>query len=167
MQIGMDVSIRQTQKLALTPQMEQSLSVLQMGTEELNQCIEEEVLSNPMLEYAKPEEKKGIRQSYGEGIGYYSRRKSEDEDYQSYLNAIADEKSCDTGLKEYLREKDMKIIGIVARSYWNKDNQSILQFYEKVRTAFSRYDNVALIGIMPTDGDIPVQLYLQKRSHYL
>jgi len=54
-------------------------------------------------------------------------------------------------LKEYLREKDMKIIGIVARSYWNKDNQSILQFYEKVRTAFSRYDNVALIGIMPTD----------------
>lgn len=105
MQIGMDVSIRQTQKLALTPQMEQSLSVLQMGTEELNQCIEEEVLSNPMLEYAKPEEKKGIRQSYGEGIGYYSRRKSEDEDYQSYLNAIADEKSCDTGLKEYLREQ--------------------------------------------------------------
>ena len=36
MQLGMDVSIQQTQKLALTPQMEQSLSVLQMGTEELN-----------------------------------------------------------------------------------------------------------------------------------
>ena len=53
MQLGMDVSIQQTQKLALTPQMEQSLSVLQMGTEELNQCIEEEVLSNPMLDCAK------------------------------------------------------------------------------------------------------------------
>lgn len=50
--------IQQTQKLALTPQMEQSLSVLQMGTEELNQCIEEEVLSNPMLDYAKEPEKK-------------------------------------------------------------------------------------------------------------
>lgn len=60
MQLGMDVSIQQTQKLALTPQMEQSLSVLQMGTEELNQCIEEEVLSNPMLDYAKePEKKRG------------------------------------------------------------------------------------------------------------
>lgn len=103
MQIGMDVSIRQTQKLALTPQMEQALSVLQMGSEELNQCIEEEVLSNPMLDYAKEDEKKEIRQSYGEGIGYYSRKKSEDEDYQSYLNAIVDEKSYDTGLKEYLR----------------------------------------------------------------
>ncbi len=103
MQLGMDVSIQQTQKLALTPQMEQSLSVLQMGTEELNQCIEEEVLSNPMLDYAKEPEKKEVRRSQGEGIGYYSRKKTEDIDYQSYLNAIADEKSEDTELAEYLR----------------------------------------------------------------
>ena len=103
MQLGMDVSIQQTQKLALTPQMEQSLSVLQMGTEELNQCIEEEVLSNPMLDYAKEPEKKEVRRSQGEGIGYYSRKKTEDTDYQSYLNAIADEKSEDTELAEYLR----------------------------------------------------------------
>ncbi len=103
MQLGMDVSIQQTQKLALTPQMEQSLSVLQMGTEELNQCIEEEVLSNPMLDYAKEPEKKEVRRSQGEGIGYYSRRKTEDTDYQSYINAIADEKSEDTELAEYLR----------------------------------------------------------------
>ena len=103
MQLGMDVSIQQTQKLALTPQMEQSLSVLQMGTEELNQCIEEEVLSNPMLDYAKELEKKEVRRSQGEGIGYYSRRKTEDTDYQSYINAIADEKSEDTELAEYLR----------------------------------------------------------------
>lgn len=102
MQLGMDVSIQQTQKLALTPQMEQSLSVLQMGTEELNQCIEEEVLSNPMLDYAKEPEKKEVRRSQGEGIGYYSRKKTEDTDYQSYLNAIADEKSEDTELAEYL-----------------------------------------------------------------
>ena len=105
MQLGMDVSIQQTQKLALTPQMEQSLSVLQMGTEELNQCIEEEVLSNPMLDYAKEPEKKEVRRSQGEGIGYYSRKKTEDTDYQSYLNAIADEKSEDTELAEYLRMK--------------------------------------------------------------
>ena len=103
MQLGMDVSIQQTQKLALTPQMEQSLSVLQMGSEELNQCIEEEVLSNPMLDYAKEPEKKEVRRSQGEGIGYYSRRKTEDTDYQSYINAIADEKSEDTELAEYLR----------------------------------------------------------------
>ena len=76
---------------------------MQMGTEELNQCIEEEVLSNPMLDYAKEPEKKEVRRSQGEGIGYYSRKKTEDTDYQSYLNAIADEKSEDTELAEYLR----------------------------------------------------------------
>lgn len=103
MQIGMDISIRQTQKLVLTPQMEQALSVLQMGAEELNQCIEEEVLSNPMLDYAKEDGKKEIRQSYGEGLLYSSRKKNDDDDEQSYLNAVADEKSYDTGLKDYLR----------------------------------------------------------------
>ena len=69
----------------------------------MNQCIEEEVLSNPMLDYAKEPEKKEVRRSQGEGIGYYSRRKPEDTDYQSYINAIADEKSEDTELAEYLR----------------------------------------------------------------
>lgn len=103
MQIGMDVSIRQTQKLALTPQMEQALSVLQMGSEELNQCIEEEVLSNPMLDYAEPEEKREIRRSYGERAGSYHIRKNEDSEEESYLDAVADEKSYDTGLKEYLK----------------------------------------------------------------
>ena len=75
MQLGMDVSIQQTQKLALTPQMEQSLSVLQMGTEELNQCIEEEVLSNPMLDYAKEPEKKEVRRGKGSAITAEKRRK--------------------------------------------------------------------------------------------
>lgn len=113
MQLGMDVSIQQTQKLALTPQMEQSLSVLQMGTEELNQCIEEEVLSNPMLDYAKEPEKKEVRRSQGEGIGYYSRKKTEDTDYQSYLNAIADGK-----------ERGYRISRISAYAVIYKKNQS-------------------------------------------
>lgn len=77
MQLGMDVSIQQTQKLALTPQMEQSLSVLQMGTEELNQCIEEEILSNPMLDYAKEPEKKrcAVHREKGSAITAEERRK--------------------------------------------------------------------------------------------
>ena len=48
----------------LTPQMEQALSVLQMNTMELNQCVEEELLSNPML--AEKEQK--VERSYTVGI---------------------------------------------------------------------------------------------------
>lgn len=83
MQIGMDVSLGQSQQLILTPQMEQALHILQMGAEELNQCIEEEILSNPMLEYGKKR-------------GDFSK-------YQSYAQVLADEKSRGPGLKEYLR----------------------------------------------------------------
>ena len=71
MRLGMDVSIQQTQKLALTPQMEQSLSVLQMGTEELNQCIEEEVLSKPDVRLCKKSLKKkrfAVRKGKGSAI---------------------------------------------------------------------------------------------------
>lgn len=102
MQLGMEMSIRQTQQLVLTPQMEQALSVLQMGAEELNQYIEDGILSNPMLAYAKPEQGKEVSQSYGERT-IYRKGGYADWDRQSYLNAIADEKSYDTQLKEYLR----------------------------------------------------------------
>ena len=70
MQLGMDVSIQQTQKLALTPQMEQSLSVLQMGTEELNQCIEEEVLSKSLKK-----KRFAVRRGKGSAITAEKRRK--------------------------------------------------------------------------------------------
>lgn len=103
MQIETELSIRQTQKLALTPQMEQALTVLQMGSEELNQCIEEEVLSNPMLDYARTEERREIKRSYEERSGGYGTGGNKDQDGQSYLNAIADDRSYDTELKEYLK----------------------------------------------------------------
>ncbi len=82
--------------------MEQSLSVLVDGKpEELNRCIEEEVLSNPMLDYAKEPEKKRFAVQGKDRL--LQQKKTEDTDYQSYLNAIADEKSEDAELAEYLR----------------------------------------------------------------
>lgn len=99
MQLGMDVSLKQTQKLMLTPQMEQALSVLQMNTMELNQCVEEELLSNPML--AEKEQK--VERSYGDTIGYRKKRKYTERDYQSYIDSLTDEKDSEIELKEYLR----------------------------------------------------------------
>ncbi|EOS24551.1 hypothetical protein C806_02062 [Lachnospiraceae bacterium 3-1] len=60
----LDIAMKQTQKLALTPQMEQSLSMLQMSAQELEQYIADEILSNPMLTCEEPEqgtEKKNIQ----------------------------------------------------------------------------------------------------------
>ena len=47
------LSIKQTQNLALTPQMQQSLKVLQLSVMDLSQMIESEIENNPLLERAE------------------------------------------------------------------------------------------------------------------
>ena len=99
----LDIAMKQTQKLALTPQMEQSLSMLQMSAQELEQCIADEVLSNPMLTCEEPEQeaerKKGLEEEISE-YGGIQQMSGERGDYQSYINSLVDEKSCGTSLKE-------------------------------------------------------------------
>ena len=43
----------------------------------------------------------------------------------------------------------MKIIGVVGRAYYNKDNQKIMQVNEDIRRAFCKYDDVTMIEILP------------------
>lgn len=45
----------------------------------------------------------------------------------------------------------MKIIGIVGRVYYNKDNQEIVQINDYLRRILSLYDDVVSILILPTD----------------
>lgn len=107
----LDIAMKQTQKLALTPQMEQSLWILQMSAQELEQCIEDEILSNPMLDYeeTQPEQKEpeasqqDILATEEPERHYSSRRDFSQGDYQAYINALADKKSAGTSLKDHLR----------------------------------------------------------------
>lgn len=45
----------------------------------------------------------------------------------------------------------MHIIGIVGRSYYNKDNQEIFQIHESVRILLTKYDDVVPICLLPTE----------------
>ncbi len=45
----------------------------------------------------------------------------------------------------------MKLIGIVGRVYFNKDNQAIIQTHEAVRRIIMSYDDVTCISILPTE----------------
>ncbi|MCI8483134.1 MAG: RNA polymerase factor sigma-54 [Lachnospiraceae bacterium] len=113
--MNLDLSMKQTQKLVLTPQMEQSLSILQMGAQELEQCIENEILSNPMLDYEETEQEKKEKETpdreiseeyqmeYERNFYPVSRKWRQQEDDQTYINSLVDEKSCGTSLKEFLR----------------------------------------------------------------
>ncbi|HHS82531.1 MAG TPA: RNA polymerase sigma-54 factor, partial [Devosia sp.] len=48
------LEIRQTQSLTLTPQLMQSIRLLQLSHMDLNRFVEEELLANPLLERADP-----------------------------------------------------------------------------------------------------------------
>ncbi len=50
MKTGLNIGIKQTQKLVMTPALRQSIEILQMSTIELSEMISQEFLENPMLE---------------------------------------------------------------------------------------------------------------------
>lgn len=45
----------------------------------------------------------------------------------------------------------MKIVGIVGRSYFNKDNQNIIQINDYIRRVISKYDDITTIALLPTN----------------
>ena len=45
----------------------------------------------------------------------------------------------------------MKLIGIVGRMYYNKDNQEIVQLNDYLRRTLSRYEDIVSIMILPTN----------------
>ena len=55
MSYGLQQSLKQTQELKLTPEMVQSIRILQMNHLELAEYVSQELIENPMLEEAAPE----------------------------------------------------------------------------------------------------------------
>ena len=53
------LQLKLSQHLALTPQLQQSIKLLQLSTLELNQEIEKVLLENPMIERDEPEAELG------------------------------------------------------------------------------------------------------------
>lgn len=51
MKLGYDLTIEQTQKLTMTPELIQAIQILQFNTQELDEFVQEELLQNPVLEF--------------------------------------------------------------------------------------------------------------------
>jgi len=60
MKLGYDLTIEQTQKLVMTPELIQAIQILQFNTQELDTYVQEQLLINPVLE-AKPAEAQDSR----------------------------------------------------------------------------------------------------------
>lgn len=115
LKLGYDLTIEQTQKLVMTPELIQAIRILQFNLQELNSFVQEELLTNPVLEQEQAEEnlpepeprrdedpldwKEYLReQAYGGENDRQWREKREDDTAESYERYVPD----DVTLPEHL-----------------------------------------------------------------
>jgi len=60
MKLGYDLTIEQTQKLVMTPELIQAIRILQFNTQELETYVQEQLILNPVLEPAKQAEQENL-----------------------------------------------------------------------------------------------------------
>jgi len=63
MKLGYELTIEQTQKLVMTPELIQAIQILQFNTQELDAYLQEQLLVNPVLEIEKPQETQDSREA--------------------------------------------------------------------------------------------------------
>ena len=56
MRLGYELTIEQTQKLSMTPELIQAIQILQLNQQELAEYVENELLENPVLEIERAED---------------------------------------------------------------------------------------------------------------
>ncbi|MDP4159490.1 MAG: RNA polymerase factor sigma-54 [Bacillota bacterium] len=89
MRLGYGLSLEQTQKLIMTPELRQAITILQLSALELSSYVEEQLLENPLLE----SQEEGIEQHKGE------------EDPSPDVESIADDK-WEVDWQDYFQDQD-------------------------------------------------------------
>jgi RNA polymerase sigma-54 factor len=89
MEYSIDLNVSQSQGLIITKRIEQSLNILKMDSDDLNNLVEDELLNNPILE---------ISEEYYQKSNKYNQFENMD----SYINSIPDNKSNENDLYKFL-----------------------------------------------------------------
>ena len=89
MRLGYGLTIEQTQKLTMTPELIQAIRILQFNTQELDTFVQEEILENPVLEFDKKhvESLASLHENIGEGYedpGFKQWQYSKDKEEYSF-----------------------------------------------------------------------------------
>lgn len=119
MRLGYDLTIEQTQKLVMTPELIQAIQILQFNTQELDSYVQEQLLTNPVLEQGAS--------AAGES------QERHDQEAGSGEEVSAPEKGdSDIDWKEYL--KDRQYDDISYRQWEYKDPEEKENSYEQYTT---------------------------------
>lgn len=109
MKLSYGLTIEQTQKLAMTPELIQAIRILQFNTQELDSFVQGELLENPVLEFDRtadiepPQEKNDfdlrekIREDYDD-ISYHQWEYSKDKETFSYEQFVSRDETLEDSL---------------------------------------------------------------------
>lgn len=104
MKLSYGLTIEQTQKLTMTPELIQAIRILQFNNQELDSFVQEELLENPVLEFDKRREEhlvdlsEKIRDDYDDEKSYKQWEYSPEREEYSYEQFVSKEET----LEDYL-----------------------------------------------------------------
>ena len=100
MKLSYGLTIEQTQKLTMTPELIQAIRILQFNTQELDSFVQEELLENPVLELdGKKKEDTSIdiqerlKEDYDDEDSYRQWERSSDREEYSYEQFVSKEET--------------------------------------------------------------------------
>ncbi|MEG0829980.1 MAG: RNA polymerase factor sigma-54 [Anaerovoracaceae bacterium] len=120
MRLGYDLTIEQTQKLVMTPELIQAIQILQFNTQELDSYIQDQILTNPVLEQTSP-------------TGQESPSTEEPQEVASSDESQLNSGESEIDWKEYLKNKQYDDISY--RQYDNTSGEEKENAYEQYTTS--------------------------------
>lgn len=108
MRLGYDLTIEQTQKLVMTPELIQAIQILQFNTQELDSYVQEQLLINPVLE---------------QGASPNSEGQDNSDNHAQTEQSAGNEAEPDIDWKEFLKDRQYDDISYRQWEYKNPDEK--------------------------------------------
>ncbi len=115
MRLGYDLTIEQSQKLVMTPELIQAIQILQFNTQELENYVEEQLLTNPILEI--PTSASSDAEKTQEEF------QPKNEEYQSKTEEYQPKENSEFDWAEHFKEKEYDDISYKQWEYNSEKNE--------------------------------------------
>ncbi|MGI6766165.1 MAG: RNA polymerase factor sigma-54 [Lentihominibacter sp.] len=125
MRLGFDLTIEQTQKLVMTPELIQAIQILQFNTQELDSYVQEQILANPVLEQGSGENESDYGSDPERGTAENSEQYEHEDNNKAFDEA-------DFDWKEFIRNSSYGDEGY--GSWVGKDDENKGNAYERYVT---------------------------------
>ena len=112
MKLGYDLTIEQTQKLVMTPELIQAIKILQFNTQELDTFVQDQLLTNPVLESSAEHEEANEGEEHFRREEERSRR--DEPDWEEYIRGSYTEAETVSGTGSGSRERTTRATSLSA-----------------------------------------------------